>query len=194
MSINSMANAAAARRPDTVPLEQVPKTLDEIAKASTTPPATKESLQQQPDPSKGKSNNIETAFNVLFGYIPTEVITLYVAVLAAVGVEGKVTQTEWTAFWIFLIATPLVVWLVYGAKLKNLDKPLPLSYGCWPLWEMSAATLSFAAWSFALPQSPFTAYAWYSCPFGLSSANSLDNPGVDRALLPAQACDMTGHL
>lgn len=162
MSINSMANAAAARRPDTVPLEQVPKTLDEIAKASTTPPATKESLQQQPDPSKGKSNNIETAFNVLFGYIPTEVITLYVAVLAAVGVEGKVTQTEWTAFWIFLIATPLVVWLVYGAKLKNLDKPLPLSYGCWPLWEMSAATLSFAAWSFALPQSPFTAYAWYS--------------------------------
>jgi hypothetical protein len=161
MSINSMANAATARRPDTIPLEQVPKTLDAIAVASNASPAAKSELGQ-PDGNKGKTNNIETAFNVLFGYIPTEVITLYVAVLAAVGVEAKVTQTEWVVFWIFLLATSLVVWLVYGAKLKNLDIPLPLSYGCWPLWEMCAATLSFAAWSFALPQSPFTAYAWYS--------------------------------
>ena len=39
MSINSMANAAAARRPDTAPIGQVPTTLDEIAKAATTPPS-----------------------------------------------------------------------------------------------------------------------------------------------------------
>ncbi len=156
-----MANAATARRSDIIPLQQVPKTLNEIAGASKASPAAK-SEPGQPDVKKDKTNNIETAFNVLFGYIPTEVITLYVAVLAAVGVEAKVTQTEWVVFWIFLLATPLVVWLVYGAKLKSLDKPLPLSYGSWPLWEMCAATLSFAAWSFALPQSPFTTCAWYS--------------------------------
>ncbi len=36
MSINSLANAAAARRPDTIPLGSVPQNLDDIAKASST--------------------------------------------------------------------------------------------------------------------------------------------------------------
>ena len=163
MSINSLANAAAARRPDTVPLGHVPRGLDEIAAASSTPPSTASSASkpETPPPPSGKGN-IETALNVLFGYIPTEVITLYIAVLAAVGVEGKVTQTEWTSFWIFIAATPVVVWLVYGAKLKNLSLPLPLSFGEWPLWEMFAATAAFMAWAFALPQSPFAEFSWYS--------------------------------
>ena len=161
MSINSLANAAAARRPDTLPLGRVPQSLDEIAKASSTPPTTSEGAPTDQQAPSGKGN-IETALNVLFGYIPTEIITLYVAVLAAVGVEGKVTRTEWTSFWVFILATPIVVWLVYGAKLKNLDLPLPLSYGEWPVWEMFAATVAFAAWAFALPQSPFAVFAWYS--------------------------------
>ena len=158
MSINSLANAAAARRPDTVPLGQVPRSLDEIALASATPPSTADIGM----PPAGTSNNIETAFNILFGYIPTEVITLYVAVLAAIGKEGEVTQPEWASFWVFLAATPLVVWLVYAAKLKNLQKPLPIHFAMWPKWEMFAATAAFAAWAFALPQSPFSDYGWYS--------------------------------
>ena len=161
MSINSLANAAAARRPDTVPLGRTPQNLDEIAKASSTPPSTTETLPKDQQPVAGKGN-IETALNVLFGYIPTEIITLYVAVLAAVGLEGKVTQTEWTSFWVFILATPVVVWLVYGAKIKNADLPLPLSFGEWPVWEMFAATVAFSAWAFALPQSPFAEFSWYS--------------------------------
>lgn len=159
MSINAMANAAAARHPDTVPVGATPKTLDDIARAASLPPTTDPSAAAVAGAPKG---NIETALNVLFGYIPTEIITLYVAVLGAVGTEGAVTQSEWNAFWIFILATPVVVWLVYGAKLKNADIPVPLNFGAWPVWEMSAATLSFAAWAFALPQSPFNAFHWYS--------------------------------
>jgi len=100
--------------------------------------------------------------HVLFGYIPTEVLTLYVAVLAAIRQSQAVTTTDWVAFLSFLVATPVVVWLVYGAKVKALKKDLPLHFRYWPVWEMFAATVAFAAWAFALPQSPFTVYDWYS--------------------------------
>jgi hypothetical protein len=162
MSINSMTNAAAARRHDTVPLGEVPKTLDQIAKASTTPPTTTPPPGAPGRPAAVAPAPVDTTFNVLFGYIPTEVLTLYVAVLAAVRQEGKVTPTDWLAFWIFLVATPVIVWLVFGAKLKTLQKPLPLNIGAWPVWEMFAATAAYTAWAFALPHSPFTEYGWYS--------------------------------
>jgi len=152
MSINTMANAAAARRPDIVPLNMVPSGLDEIAHASfATPTGTPAPAADAPT----GSGPIDTAFNVLFGYIPAEVLTLYVAVLAAISQRDKTTPAMWTAFWCFLIATPIVVWLVYGAKLMAAKKPLPVGYGSWPIWEMFAATVAYSAWAFALPNSPF---------------------------------------
>lgn len=162
MSVNSMANAAAARRPDTAPIGQVPTTLDEIAKAATTPPTV-----NTPDPIRSgatptSQSSVDTALNVLFGYIPTEVITLYVAVLAAVQQTTQVSSADWTTFCIFAAVTPVVVWLVYGAKLLHAKKPLPFSFGSLPVWEMFAATCAFAAWAFALPHSPFTSFSWYS--------------------------------
>lgn len=168
MSINSMANAAAARRPDMVPLGQVPITLDQISHASMTPPTTPPLVAAVPPggapvkPGGAASAPLDTTFNVLFGYIPTEVVTLYVAVLAAIQHVGKATYTDWLAFGIFLFATPVIVWLVFGAKLLTLQKPLPLKFGQWPVWEMFAATVSYTAWGFALPHSPFTEYSWYS--------------------------------
>ena len=59
-------------------------------------------------------------------------------------------------------ATPVVVWLVYGAKIKAAQKRLPLAPGTWPIWEMFAATVAYCAWALALPNTPFTQYSWYS--------------------------------
>jgi len=160
MSINAMTNAAAARRPDTFPLGEFPKNMEQIARASATPPRT--TAAESGKAATTSPSPVDTTYNVLFGYIPTEVITLYVAVLAAVQQQGKVTTTDWSVFWIFLIATPVIVWLVYGAKLKAIQKPLPIKFGAWPVWEMVAATAAFSAWAFALPNSPFTRFDWYS--------------------------------
>ena len=157
-----MANAAAARRPDTLPFEDFPRTLDQIAQAAAAPPTAAPSPAAPGQAVGTAAGSTDTAFHVLFGYIPTEVLTLYVAVLAAVRQRPEVSRADWLAFWIFLFATPVIVWLVYGAKLKTLQKPLPLHPGAWPVWEMFAATAAYAAWAFALPQSPFSAYAWYS--------------------------------
>jgi len=163
MSINSMANAAAARRPDIVPLDVVPRGLDEIARAAVTTPTAAPAPARAPGAGAPQAASpIDTAFNVLFGYIPTEVLTLYVAVLATIYQPNKVTAAMWTTFWCFLIVTPIVVWLVYGAKIMAAQKPLPMEYGAWPIWEMFAATVAYCAWAFALPNSPFLEYSWYS--------------------------------
>lgn len=188
MSINSLANAAAARRPDLVPLGAVPQDLDQIARGAMTPPT--DSAPGGPAGGNPPPTPADTTFNVLFGHIPTEILTLYVAVLAAVQEAGKVTPADWAVFWSFLMATPIVVWLVFGAKLKTANKPLPLSYGSWPIWEMFAATVAYVAWAFALPNSPFTAYTWYSSALsGLgvliaSTALGLLSPFFQKPLTP----------
>jgi hypothetical protein len=168
MSINTMANAAAARRPDIAPANIVPSGLDEIAKASTTTP-TSTSTTPIDQTQAASASAIDTASHVLFGYVPTEVVTLYVAVLAAIQNPKDVTagvtpSAVWITFVGFLIATPIVVWLVYGAKLLAVNKSIPLEYSKWPVWEMFAATVAFCAWAFALPNSPFSEYntSWYS--------------------------------
>jgi len=166
MSINAMANAAAARRPDMAPVGIVPNGLEEIARAAATTPTSADlppAPGQPPAAAAGQSaSQIDTALHVLFGYIPTEVLTLYVAVLAAIHQPEEVTGADWNAFWLFLIATPIVVWLVYGAKVKAARKALPLAPGTWPIWEMLAATVAYFAWAMALPNTPFTEYSWYS--------------------------------
>ena len=116
MSINALANAAASRRPDMVPLGVVPNSLEEIAKAAaTTPISAAPSLEsgQPPVITAGQGTaQMDTALHVLFGYIPTEVLTLYVAVLASINQPDQVTYAEWITFWLFLVATHVVVWLV----------------------------------------------------------------------------------
>ena len=185
-----MANASAARRPDTVPANDFPRTLDQIANAAGTPPALAEPPPVPGRVAAGSSGPTDTALHVLFGYIPTEILTLYVAVLAALRRESDVTRADWLSFWIFLAATPVVVWLVYGAKLKALQKSLPLRLGAWPVWEMFAATAAYSAWAFALPNSPFSTYPWYSSALSglavliVSTLLGLIAPFLQRPLAP----------
>lgn len=166
MSINAIANAATARHVQTMPKGAAPKTLRQIAAAFSRSPSVDVPLAAEPSSTEAQTS-METTMNVLFGYIPTEIITLYVAVIAALNTPAAAAATSsppsgWITFWIFILATPLVTWLVYGAKLKNLDLPTPLKFSAWPLWEMCAATAAFAAWAFALPNSPFGHFDWYS--------------------------------
>ena len=68
---------------------EVPKTIDEIAKAAADTAGYNTSPRRsQVSPAAAAPAPVDTAFNVLFGYIPTEVLTLYVAVLAVVQQKG----------------------------------------------------------------------------------------------------------
>lgn len=154
MSIASMASVAFVRRadvhvPNVAPANAAPETLDDIEAATVSTPDSQTAMT--------------TALKVIVTYIPTEVLTLYVAILAAIQTPNKTSDRPlWTAFYAFLAATPLVVWLVFAAKVRAAGKDFPLAPRTWPMWEMSAATIAYAAWAFALPESPFKSYAWYT--------------------------------
>ena len=165
MSVNTLANAAAARRTDIRPVNVVPQGIDQIATASAVSPVGEDVPEAHAVTTSTVSSagSVDTALNVLFGYIPIEIITLYVAVLGALESELTPGVALWVAFFSFQIATPLVVWIVYAAKLQAARKALPVSPNRWPIWEMSAASIAFLTWAFALPNSPFSVFdSWYS--------------------------------
>ena len=165
MSINSMTNSAAGRRSDLLPAQGVPSNVSEIAVAARTAPT------PVPDGSTKAADGtvapapVNTALNLLFGYIPTEVVTLYVAVLAASEGASNAEIPGMITFCTFLALTPLVVWVVFATKMKAINKPLPWRFRALPIWEMFAASSAFTAWVFALPKSPFLDYSWYSPAF-----------------------------
>jgi hypothetical protein len=188
MSINSLTNAAISRRTDFHPHGQTPQGLAQIAQAayttpSVTPPPTAANAAT-PTPPGG----VGVAFNVLFGYIPTEVVTLYVAFLAGINTTDAVTPGDRRTFWGFLCVTPLVVWLVYAAKIKAERKPLPVKFSAWPLWEMFAGTMAYAAWAIAMPNTPFQGKPWHSpglaavLVLGVSAALGLFAPLFQKPL------------
>lgn len=190
MSISSLTNAAIGRRPDFEPVGAVPRTYAGIAQAAATPPtpvpglrgvppARDEEEEKAASPSAAAAsaqNPISNALQVVVAYIPTEILTLYVAMMAVLRHPGQsqpqagaptqpggfIGNGPLMAFWAFFIATPVVVWLLYAAKVKAASRPVPVKPAQWPLWEMFASTVSYAAWALAMPDCPFWSQPWYS--------------------------------
>jgi hypothetical protein len=150
MSVVSMTNLAVARRGE--PGRGTDKgleTLDDIATAK--------------DGSTVAKNSATNALSAIVAYIPTEIVTVYVAVLTTLGVtvppaaaaNGEVvTATPLPVYGLFILLTPVVVWGLYASRVVAAGKRLPKRIRAWPKWEMLAATLAFAAWGAAMPSSP----------------------------------------
>lgn len=166
MSISSLTNAALARRPDFGAKAEPPENLRELAAAAAPPPVRTRKAGVEPRPANGSSAQpASDALQVIASYIPTEIITLYVAVSAALPAitdPDSVRPSHWITLGVFLFATPLVVWIAFAVKVVGASKPMPITYSEWPKWEMIAATVAFAAWAIGLPASPFIEFPWYS--------------------------------
>jgi hypothetical protein len=159
-------------------VETVPATLAEIANAAVAMPMPVVAPYAVPPaavaiPIVAAASGLNTALQTLTTFIPTEVLTLYVSAIAALGpltitVGAHNLQVgRWLPFWCFLGATPLIVWIAFASKIKAAGRALPLSPSKWPLWEMAAATAAYVAGTFALPATPFAQESWYSA--GLAS-------------------------
>ncbi len=154
MSINAMADAAISRRDDYPPTNRPPKGAKERARFTGGEPTS--------------DNNLTTAIKTVTTYVPTETLTLYVALLAVLqpidSTSASPTTGLWVAFWIFLAFTPTAIWITYATKVKSDSKKIPWKPSYWPLWEMIAGTVAYIAWAFSLPDSVFSVYSWYSTP------------------------------
>ncbi|WP_152683591.1 hypothetical protein [Delftia tsuruhatensis] len=171
MSINSITNSAATRRSDMIAVGMVQTSLRDISCAFQTrvtdmvPPAAHEKVpatRKIDTVAKSPISGVDTALHVIFGFIRTEILTLYVAVLSALQTLDQVSPADWYKFYLFLALTPAVGWLIFAPKLKAARKVLSIAVGSCPIWEMSAACIAFAIWAFALPHSPFSTFPLYS--------------------------------
>ncbi len=108
-----------------------------------------------PDQPLGVSTNI---VNQITRWIPTETITVYVALLALVApvaAHSPSYASRWVLFWLMTAANPVVVILLVMAKKQ------PKDTFHFPLFEIVIATIAFAAWSFALPDTPLSSISGY---------------------------------
>lgn len=111
----------------------------------------------EPDARPGAENNrVTNALNLLVGYVPTEVITLYVAALSA---QAAIHATfafvdALTILWFFVGLTPLLLLLIYISKVAATGDKLP-GPALWPWWKMFAATVAFFVWAIAVPGNPY---------------------------------------
>ncbi len=142
--IASAADAAQAAVVEGKSATEVAEVVKETAKdtAATTPPSVPSSPLSQ-----------------LVTYIPTETLTLYVALQAALGdvaapQGGKVSDADFTARWawtwiLFLVTLLLAVGLSYRAQ-RNIDV---VKFKL-PVFEALAAGAAFLVWALALPSTP----------------------------------------
>lgn len=89
-------------------------------------------------------------FESLVKYIPTEIITPYLVIVAAAPVLNWNLDT---IFRITLILTPIVLVIVHLSKGLESNKPVrEIGWRMIP-WQMIAAMLAFYIWSLAIPTS-----------------------------------------
>ncbi len=104
-----------------------------------------------------RNNMVTGSLNLLVKYIPTEVITLYVATLSAAPALQDIFPRISTGdiYWGFTIITPLLLFLVYVNKRATSGlSPVPPTRE-WPWWKLIAATLAFMVWALAVPGNPY---------------------------------------
>jgi hypothetical protein len=153
MSVNSMVeqflgppSPAAALNPLSSPVRE----LEQTAKKKVKPPP----------------SGLGAAMKAIVTYIPAEIVAAYIPIVDLLR-EIDRHLSQWVAFWFFLVATPITVLITVAAKRTRRGDTQRLGkLSAWPWWPMIAATLSFLAWSVALPGSVMNDLAWFRPAMG----------------------------
>lgn len=147
MSLIAMAEEANRRY---APVVRRPRT-EEVPSPPLPPPP--------PTPPGQAGQPVADALEYLSKYIPTEVLGAYIPAVAAFSALG---WQQWMVFWFFLVATPVLTWLLFAQMAHRQRKPLPFDPRTWHLWALVAGPIAFTAYAAALPGSVFHQFAWFS--------------------------------
>ena len=136
MSINTLTNEALTRNSDF---------RETVRRAAATSEETPEAAAQD--------NRITNTVNVLFKYIPTESVTLYIAAVSAA--PALKTEfpfiTDMRLYWFFAALAPILSLLIFAGKRRTTGLSLVPPLTQWPWWTIIAATIAFLAWALAVP-------------------------------------------
>jgi hypothetical protein len=108
---------------------------------------------------------LSTALESIATYIPTEVLGAYIPIFALVS-STPLSGLKWLLFAVFLVATPVVVWITFAIQVAKGGSGPPLNPAKWPVWAMLAAVLAFVAYAAALPGSVFHSIPGYNDAYG----------------------------
>lgn len=184
MSINSITDDELRRR-ITMRKDPITKRLDlATSKGGVSERAAAEVIIQD--------NTVTNTVNVLVKYIPTEVVTMYVAAVSATPSLRSTLPFVSTSlmYWLFAVATPVLLLLVYAGKRSSEGlMPLPAVKEL-PWWKMIAATVAFLVWALAVPGNPYIIGEGGAVVAGfgavaISTALSLLEPIFERNRPPA---------
>ncbi len=124
---------------------------------------TKVALEQAQDPNSTNSPKpadiATTLINQITRWIPTETITVYVVLLALLAPAASTSPSftsRWVLFAVMTAINPVVVVLLSMARTESGDA-FKL-----PVFEMIIASVAFAAWAFALPDTPLSSISGYN--------------------------------
>ena len=110
------------------------------------------------NPGRVTANSVEQ----ITRYIPTEIVTTYVTVVAVMKQEKAEPTAQWVVFYVLLALTPIVTWLLLVAKLRSKGMTIKDAFKEFPLWKCIAATIAFVAWAYVLPNGAFSTLASYN--------------------------------
>ena len=102
------------------------------------------------------SDQVTNALSMLIKFIPTEVITLYIATLAVL----PLLQAQWSfisrynVYVLYIVLAPVLLVAIYMGKRKTAGglSLLPTTLKEWPIWKMIASAIAFSVWALAVPE------------------------------------------
>ena len=151
MSINSITNDEIRRWSNSRP-QPITKSLDIAAPNEVMARRITTELSLQ-------DNQVAITLNALVKYIPTEIVTLYVA-------ASSTTQSLRTAmpfidarllYWGFTALTPVMLVLMLASKRATDGLSVFPKGREMPWWKLTAATVAFMVWALAVPGNPYVA-------------------------------------
>ena len=97
----------------------------------------------------------------LVAFIPAESVTLFIALLAAVGTDAG-EWVRWTLLGVVAVLAPVWVEIHYLQKARSRKARKKV-----PVFEMCAGLVAFLAWSASVPESPWTEIGGFTIRWGL---------------------------
>jgi hypothetical protein len=165
MSLSSLAEDSALR------LKGSPAASPEAA-ASTAATVAVQKIADGVSPAQAQAAGVEaantsagtsvggSALSQLIKYVPTETITLYIAVQAALGAitapKGKpISDADFRARWTWLVILAVATGLLaIGLSYRSQKQLAPNSRFKLPVIETAASVVAFAVWALSLPTTP----------------------------------------
>lgn len=145
---------------------------NEVAKSEGKPPITRARARSRPRGDEEAATRTSDVLSSLASYVPAEAIAAYLVLLPFMDPSGTGYTGRW---WLAVSVTVLAVGYTLGyRKIAAVQAKEPFAV---PWVPILTTVFAFAAWVFAIPNSPFNDFGFYTPELG-GAAGTLVATGI----------------